>query len=130
MAPAVGDGDVVTICRVPATGIRTGDILMTASAAGRLLVHRVIESADPEFRTMGDRLEAPDPSVGVGEVLGRVIRVERSPGGGTQDPIDLTTPAARIQGRLRAYRNSARWLMVRARIAVSRLIRRRGPFSR
>ncbi len=126
MNPAIDNGDVVTVRKVPVSSIGAGDIVMTVSPAGRLLVHRVIGVTLAGVRTMGDRLASADPVVGAGGILGKVVRVERHRAGKRPPVVDLTSGKSRMTGWITALHDSSRWRLMRGRVALSRLIRRRG----
>ncbi len=125
MSPAIDDGDVVTVIRVSLSSIGTGDILMTASPAGRLLVHRVIGVTLTGVRTMGDRLASADPVVSADGILGKVVRVERRQVGKRPQSIDLTSGKSRMIGWITALRDRAKWRLMRARVTLSRFVPRR-----
>jgi len=76
MAPFLKGGDRVTL--EPARRIRTGDVVVRLSGAGRLLVHRVVGGAAAAPLTRGDSANEPDPAIRPGELLGRVQRAERA----------------------------------------------------
>jgi hypothetical protein len=106
MAPALRDGERVTLEPVPAASLRRGDLVLF-TRAGQLVLHRLIDvhrkAAALEFQTQGDALRSPDPPIGADQVLGRAIEIERL---SSDDPrrIDLRRWPRRLGGRLAAYR--------------------------
>jgi hypothetical protein len=101
MLPFIRDGDaavVEPIDNVPST-IRLGDVVLCTIGEGRLLVHRVtrINNSDSVtmYRIQGNAMSKPDGLIASGQILGRVIRIER---GANQRQID--TPWERILGTL------------------------------
>jgi signal peptidase len=108
MLPAVWPGDVLTIRRQGLEEIRPGDLVLSRRE-GRFVAHRVVQCGSgtlplsvtgygqpatgyrPEsgcaaslLITRGDRLRTPDPPVAAGDLLGRVVWIER--GGRRVDP--------------------------------------------
>ena len=78
MAPAIRDGDAVTVEAV-AGSLAAGDVVaVRETRSNRLLVHRLVERTPGGWRTKGDSLAQPDGVVPDANVLGRVIRVESS----------------------------------------------------
>ena len=78
MAPAIRDGDIVTVEAV-AGSLAAGDVVaIRETRSNRLLVHRLVERTPEGWRTQGDSLAHPDGVVPDANVLGRVIRVESS----------------------------------------------------
>lgn len=111
MLPTLREGDWVMV--VPGPAVATGDVAVI-DYGGTRVVHRVIsrrrmvESGDGPGVARAFRPE---------QVVGRVIAISRQ--GST---LDLTTPFARISGRLRGLRTQGR--MVRGRLG------RRSPVAR
>lgn len=86
MAPAVGDGDVVTVAPVDVREVRCGDVLLYRTARGPI-AHRVVavpvrDAGDGHFRVRGDAPGSPDEVVPTEDVLGRVEAV--APRGGSR----------------------------------------------
>jgi hypothetical protein len=80
MAPALRDGDLVTVAPVRAEDVRAGDILLYAAARG-LTAHRVLgrlPGERPAFRTRGDAPGSPEEEVEASRVLGRVEALRRN----------------------------------------------------
>jgi hypothetical protein len=99
MAPALGDGDWLTVaplCEPP----RAGDIVVMRWAE-RLVTHRVVAVGDGTAVTRGDACTALDPPVATDALLGRVVAVERARRG-------LTVRARALLGRwLRPWQRRA-----------------------
>jgi len=55
---------------------RPGDVVLYIRN-GRLFVHRLVEMAGEAVVTRGDALLGPDPPVRAGDLLGRVVSIER-----------------------------------------------------
>lgn len=112
MEPAIRDGDDLTVAPVSIESVRRGDVLLYR-AGGRLMAHRVIGRVrGPEgvLRVCGDAPSWEEEQVPRGDVLGRVVAVER---GGR--PVTLRGPLARgvaslarrVRRRLSATRTPA-----------------------
>jgi signal peptidase I len=97
MLPAIRDGDHALVSHGCA-GVRPGDVIVFRHK-GTLIAHRVlrIKGGDdaPTFVTKGDNAPQFDPRLSAGEIVGRVLAVER---GGRF--MSLDTAAWRILGRL------------------------------
>jgi signal peptidase I len=85
MVPSILPGDLVLIQRAGLCDISRGEVVLFLQK-GRLFVHRVVghriaaTSDGPEetcLITRGDRLRHTDPPVSSGELLGRVVSIER-----------------------------------------------------
>ena len=78
MAPAIGDGDVVTVA--PVGEPAPGDVLLCRTG-DRLVLHRLIgvdtSGRAVRFILRGDAARRPDPPVDKDDVLGRVVAVRR-----------------------------------------------------
>jgi signal peptidase I len=74
MTPFIRDGDVITV----APGrIRFGDTVAFVSPhSGKLTVHRVVRISRDGYQIKGDNTPAPDGTVPLGSLLGRVVGVE------------------------------------------------------
>jgi hypothetical protein len=95
MYPTIRSGELVTVVPVDASSVRLGDILLCDSL-GRIVAHRVtaIEidfAGTPRFTLRGDASVLPDAPIGPGEILARVIAVDR---GGRQIRLGRWRPAA------------------------------------
>ncbi len=78
MAPFIRDGDVVTVSPVPGTNLRPGDVAaFTNPQTDRLVIHRIVGTADGSFLIKGDSVREGDVLVPACQVHGRVTRVER-----------------------------------------------------
>jgi hypothetical protein len=108
MAPSIRDGDVITVAPLTAA-VRRGDVLLYR-AGGRLTAHRVIargRGGDALFRVRGDAPGWEEERVAWGDVLGRVVEVERdgrkvAPRGALARRVDSL--ARRVGKRLRRLR--------------------------
>lgn len=80
MVPAIHPGDVLSIQPVDPKEVSRGDIVMYAREQV-LVVHRVVrtsaDSREPYFVTRGDRSLRDDAPIDAGELLGRVVSIER-----------------------------------------------------
>ena len=81
MRPAIFDGERITVRPVSPSGIKPGDIILYRYP-GSIVAHRVkrIENRNGSaacFILRGDALGAPDETVEVDQVLGKVVSVER-----------------------------------------------------
>jgi signal peptidase I len=82
MEPAIGDGDLITVAPVPPAEIQPGDVVYYA-AGRRTIAHRVVEirsagSPAVTFIVRGDARAECDAPVAAGQILGKVIAVERA----------------------------------------------------
>jgi signal peptidase I len=79
MNPFIRDGDVVTVAPLRATGFCFGDIAAFADPeTERLVIHRVIGSQGDLLLLKGDNAPVTDGLITMGQILGRVTRIERS----------------------------------------------------
>ena len=80
MVPSILPGDLISVERAEVTEISNGEVVLY-SREGRLFAHRVVGRAGSGDQsiliTRGDRLRYNDPPVSSGELLGRVISIER-----------------------------------------------------
>lgn len=80
MHPTIKDGEMITVEPVNPGDVRRGDILLYQFKKG-VIAHRVLrverEDAQLRFILRGDSTHACDAPVEAGEILGRVISVER-----------------------------------------------------
>src|SRR5437867_3582718 len=76
MLPSIWPGDAVCVSRVDRDAYRPGDVVLY-TRNGRLFVHRLVEVGGETAVTRGDALLDPDPPVRAGDVLGRVVSIER-----------------------------------------------------
>lgn len=126
MSPLVRDGDVVLVRPVEPSSVEVGDVVLCASPAGRVVVHRVVARLDspagPRFTVQGDQVVKPDGIIPAAQVYGRVAAVERA---GAR--IDMDGPAIRWLGRLAVLRS--RFGLGRGgRLSVARRLIKRLPF--
>jgi GNAT superfamily N-acetyltransferase len=77
MAPSLAPGDRLLV--VPLDGApRVGEIVV-AERGGRLVAHRLLALDGAQAVTRGDGCADEDPPIAAAELLGRAVRVERSP---------------------------------------------------
>lgn len=76
MLPSLWPGDNLTIERADPAQARIGEVVAYLRE-DRLFVHRVSEHVAGHLVTRGDALRSPDPPVAYGNVIGRVVLVER-----------------------------------------------------
>ncbi len=76
MFPCLLPGDIVTVERRAIEDFRPGDIAKYLRD-GRLYAHRVIETRDGQLLTRGDSAAENDAPVSAGEIVGKVISVDR-----------------------------------------------------
>jgi signal peptidase I len=81
MRPTIRDGEPVTVEPIQASHVKRGDIILYLSARG-LIAHRVIgikerKNAARVFILRGDASTSSDERAEAGQVLGRVVSVER-----------------------------------------------------
>ena len=74
MLPSIWPGDIACVSRVAA--YRPGDVVLF-SRKGRLFIHRVVEMSGGAVVTRGDSMLDADPPVRAGDLLGRVVSIER-----------------------------------------------------
>jgi signal peptidase len=104
MHPTIRDGEIVVVEPVDALAVKRGEIVLYRTTRG-LIAHRVVTIRKKGelsiFMLRGDASTSFDESVEAGQVMGRVIRVERD---GRE--IDLMSRGARFRqlARLRAAR--------------------------
>jgi len=108
MLPLIVDGDGVLV-EHGATEIRRGDIIVFRYG-NDLAAHRVLSihrgDDGPTYVTKGDNAPRSDPPLSAGEIVGRVLAIER---GGRHLPLD--TPAWQALG----------WLIAAGTLAWARL---------
>jgi signal peptidase I len=76
MLPSIWPGDVACVSSVDRDAYRPGDVVLYARNR-RLFVHRLVEMTGEAVVTRGDALLDPDPPVRAGDLLGRVVSIER-----------------------------------------------------
>jgi hypothetical protein len=106
MYPTIRDGETLTIEPVDALAVKRGDILLYETARG-LIAHRVVrigegKNAARVFVVRGDAADSSAELVEGGQILGRVISLER-------------------EGRTIALFGRAKGLRQRARLCAARL---------
>ncbi|MBU1726820.1 MAG: nucleotidyltransferase family protein [Candidatus Omnitrophica bacterium] len=82
MLPFIRGGDILTIKKAGSGGLHYADILFFYSVPGSALVHRLIKKSRYQgketFSTRGDALVCDDGYISEGNVLGKVIAIERN----------------------------------------------------
>lgn len=79
MAPLIRDEDVVTVAPLGDRGPHVGEVMaFVAPASGGLALHRVVARDKRGWVLRGDNCLESDGVVVDGEILGRVVRVERN----------------------------------------------------
>ena len=79
MHPFIRNGDLVTLSPLSNIMPRIGDVVaFVFPGTDRLMVHRIIGAEGRFFLIKGDNLHGPDGLIRKTNILGRVIRVERS----------------------------------------------------
>lgn len=101
MYPAIRDGEAVTVEPVEPSGVRRGDIILYKTGSGSVIAHRVVEVNKSggkigSFILRGDASETCDLPITPGQILGRVVSVER----GGRD-LDLAGRRARLLRNVR-----------------------------
>lgn len=80
MAPAVRDGDLLTVAPVDPAQVAIGDVILFDGWRGPL-AHRVValerRGSQRRFVMRGDRSLQADGAIGKGQVRGRLVAVER-----------------------------------------------------
>ena len=129
MRPCIEQGDTITITRVSPRALMPGDVVVFASEAAGLVVHRLLWRTHPlgqptHIFTKGDAVACLDRSVPIDRILGRVDGIIR--GEGRFSP---TTPFDRVRCLIQAAGFGARrWL--RRRLGPSVRSRQPGNLER
>jgi hypothetical protein len=76
MAPALRDGDVVTLVAASRRTPRLGDVVLAAVGDG-LQLHRLVWSAGGRWRTKADRAPTWDAAVSEPDLIATAIEVQR-----------------------------------------------------
>ena len=81
MVPWISDGDTLTVVPKERADIRLGDVVFYRSAAGAIVVHRVVKrdvrGGREGFLVKGDWRPQADGWITGAQILGRVVSVER-----------------------------------------------------
>jgi len=84
MWPFIRDGDVLVVEPLEGGAVRVGDVMLYRTAVGRVMAHRVVrrtaQDGDVTLLIRGDGSEGAGDTVVPGDILGRVMWMER--GGG------------------------------------------------
>ncbi|MBN1670758.1 MAG: nucleotidyltransferase family protein [Kiritimatiellae bacterium] len=110
MAPAIRDGDLITVAPVSPAAVRRGDVLLYRTGAGRLAAHRVtrraVRGGVVTFTTRKDAGPRPAEQVAAAQVLGRAVACRRG-----ARTIALAGPLPRLlaflRGGIRRLRSSS-----------------------
>jgi signal peptidase I len=102
MHPAIRDGEALHVQRCDPADLRVGEIVLARMERG-LTAHRIVRVRcdTAEIVTRGDNCPIPDPPLDPGQIVGRVVRVERN-----RARIGLLGTSRRL---LRVIRASVRW---------------------
>lgn len=95
MTPLIRPGDVVIVKPAALHQLACGDVVTVRRPSGDIVSHRIIIRSDTALVTKGDNMRRPDPVWHAGDVLGRVVIIER---GDTR--IDLRSPRLQVVGWL------------------------------
>jgi signal peptidase I len=79
MAPLLQPGDSVLVAAVAPALIKRGDLVLFRRT-NEVVTHRVVAKSRTGWRTKGDNRRQLDPAVGLQEILGRVVAIERGAG--------------------------------------------------
>ncbi|MDQ7821956.1 MAG: hypothetical protein RDV48_04080 [Candidatus Eremiobacteraeota bacterium] len=80
MMPTVMIGDTVEVMPVHAMNLKTGNVIFFRQSEN-FLVRRIVEvvyGKSGEYRVRGDAIETEEPSVVAGQIIGKVVAVERN----------------------------------------------------
>jgi signal peptidase I len=77
MLPAIWPGDVLTAQRTVVAALRPGQIVL-CRRQDQLVAHRIIGAAYGQLITRGDTLPQDDPPVGLSDIVGHVVSIERN----------------------------------------------------
>jgi len=82
MSPFIRNGEIIEIRPIESRKIKSGDIIFYRANPNKLITHRVIkrilENGKIVFITKGDRSPTFDERVYSGDVLGKVVAVEKN----------------------------------------------------
>jgi len=125
MLPSLWPGDDVTIERADPAEVRIGEVVAYLRG-DRLFVHRVAGHVAGYVVTRGDALRSADPPVACGDVIGRVVLVER---GGRSDVPGEPRLQARLVSAVVSRSSLAARLLLRGRALVRALMPSAGAGS-
>jgi signal peptidase I len=114
MLPALFPGDILTIKAEAMAEIRAGDVVLFGRQ-GRFFIHRVLRRHQKESEAMlltrGDAMPHSDQPVSAGELLGRIVSLQR----GTHPAVAVPACSIfrRTVGLLLAYSGGLRSLVLR-----------------
>lgn len=75
MSPVLNPGDKITLEPVESSEIIPGLVVVFRSAAGKMIVHRIVKRSGFVIQTAGDSLRKFDKPVHVYDVLGKVKEI-------------------------------------------------------
>ncbi len=81
MYPAISEGDYLHIVRCETVNLRRGDVVLAATERG-LTAHRIVRigacDGAPRITTRGDNALRSDHAIGITDILGRVVQIDRT----------------------------------------------------
>ena len=82
MYPFIRHGDLIEVEPADASAVRMGDVILSRDGHDRMVAHRVVKVRDlghgGTLVTKGDWTIRPDETIEPGQVLGRIVAIERS----------------------------------------------------
>ncbi len=127
MTPALKDGDIATIRKVPPAMLKTGDVVLCTRDNGTMALHRLLRIQNNGtggdnniLHTKGDALDMMDLPLDAAQCLGRVVSVER-PGHKGLISIDMLSLRSIILNRFRAQYYRFKSLIVKYLAVLKRL---------
>lgn len=101
MAPFLHGGEIVTIKNVPCGSLFRGDLIFFKNIQDILILHRIVHKKKGSdgtiiFLTKGDALRAFDEPVPDREVLGKVVKIEKTNSRGEVKHIDIELKSLRV----------------------------------
>ena len=113
MLPALWPGDLLAVKAQPLESIRAGDVVLY-ERHGRFFIHRTLgrmnSSPATSLLVRGDAMPAADAPVAAGELLGKIVSVER---GSRSVPVPACSLLRRCVGLILAYSARLRSLALR-----------------
>ena len=110
MYPLIRHGDLIEVEPADASSVRIGDVVLSRDGHDRMIAHRVVKvhgkGHGGTLVTKGDWTFRPDDAIEPGQVLGRIVAIERA-----GKRITLNTRAQRLLQLLTARISPhSRWL--------------------
>ena len=82
MYPLIKHGDLIEIEPADASTVRIGDVVLSRNGHDRMIAHRVVKVHGRGYGrtlvTKGDWTFRPDATIEPGQVLGRIVAIERA----------------------------------------------------